>query len=320
MAADNNESPLACALAEYLGYLRVERGSSKNTVAAYGRDLAAWTSWLAEECAVVDPDAVERSHVERYTAHLRELGRAPSSVERAVSAIKGFHRFMFAEGLSERLPTSEVRLPKKPRRLPHDITVDQAAALLDQPFPDTPAGARDQAMLEVLYGCGLRVSELVGLDVERCYLADGFVRVTGKGSKERLVPIVGTAVERLESYLAWARPVLAARGREAHAVFLNARDGSRITRQAVYTVVERAGAAVGVAGLHPHTLRHAFATHMLAGGADLRTLQEMLGHADISTTQIYTHVDREHIRAEYYNAHPRARSGRGSTEHFGVDA
>lgn len=294
-------------ISEYLDYLRVEKGSSPNTVAAYGRDCRSWVAWLAER-GVTEPDQVTRGDVERYTAYLRGLGRAASSVERAVSAVKGFHRFLFTDGLAQDLPTDDVRLPKKPDRLPETISVEAAFALLDQPFPDTPQGMRDRTILEVLYGCGLRVSELTGLDREACYLDEGFLRVFGKGSKERLVPIVGTAQSALADYLAYGRPGLhPARllAQDPRAVFLNVR-GQRITRQAVHTIVERAGAAVGIAGLHPHTLRHAFATHMLAGGADLRVLQEILGHADISTTQIYTHVDREHLRAEYYSAHPRA--------------
>lgn len=300
-----SQTGLERARTEYLNYLRVERGSSKHTVEAYGRDLAGWVAWLSEVCGITEPDAVTRSDVEAYAAHLHEVGRAASSVERAVSAIKGFHRFLYADGLSKALPTADVRLPKKPERLPHAISIAQAFELLDQPFPHTPQGHRDHTMLEVLYGCGLRVSELCGLDTQECYLDEGFLRILGKGSKERLVPIVGSALRCLEEYLLYARPVLAARGSGGNAVFLNAR-GGRISRQSVHHVVERAGAAVGIPGLHPHTLRHAFATHMLSGGADLRVLQEILGHADISTTQIYTHVDREHLREEYLLAHPRA--------------
>lgn len=300
------QSGLERARAEFLDYLRVEQGASSHTVEAYGRDLERWVGWL-EERGVTDADAVKRSHVEAHAVFLHAEGRAPSSVERAVAAIKSFHKFLYADGLAEHLPTSDVKLPKKPERLPRAISVGQAFELLDQPFPPTAAGMRDRAVLEVLYGCGLRVSELCGLDVGECYLDDGFLRILGKGGKERLVPIVGTALRALRSYLAQGRPGLHGSSgfQDPAAVFLNAR-GSRISRQSVHHVVERAGTAVGIAGLHPHTLRHAFATHMLAGGADLRVLQEILGHSDIATTQIYTHVDREHIREEYFLAHPRA--------------
>ncbi len=311
--------PLLDQLDEYISYLRVEKGASKNTIAAYGRDLRAWCAWLATERGRSGLDQVELRDVEDYEAELRLQGKAASSAERAISAIKGLHRFLYAEGISPTLPTADVHLPKKPERLPDVISIERAFELLDQPFPDTPAGERDRAILEVLYGCGLRVSELCGLDVDRVYLDEGFLRVFGKGSKERLVPIVGTAHDALAGYLSGARVALLAAGPAGgadaelrpdaarKAVFLNAR-GGRITRQSVYRIVERAGAAVGIAGLHPHTLRHSFATHMLSGGADLRVVQEILGHSDISTTQIYTHVDRQHIREEYTMAHPRAHS------------
>ena len=304
------QTPLERGVAEYLDYLRVEKGAARNTVLSYGRDLRSWVAWLQEQ-GVRTPNEVERAHVERYAAHLRAQARAASSVERAVSAIKGLHKFLFTDGLSEALPTADVKLPKKPERLPHAVSIEQAFALLDQDWPATPRGQRDRAILETLYGCGLRVSELCGLDLAECYLDEGFLRILGKGSKERLVPIVGTAQRVLRDYLATARPFLhsvnAPLDQDDRAVFLNAR-GGRISRVAVYGIVEQAGTAVGIAGLHPHTLRHAFATHMLSGGADLRVLQEILGHADISTTQLYTHVDREHVREEYYLAHPRAKA------------
>lgn len=296
-------------LADYIDFLRVEKGSSKNTVDAYARDLRGWIAWLEREHGVTDPDAVERRFVEEYQGYLHDLGRAPTSIQRAVSAIKGLHKFLFTDGMSTRLPTTDVKTPRRPERLPDTISIAKAFELLDQPFPSTPAGLRDRTMLEVLYGCGLRVSELCGLDLAECYLDEGFLRIFGKGSKERLVPIVGSAQAALADYLACGRGGLrsasAPLAQDPRAVFLNAR-GGRISRQSVFAVVERTGAAVGIAGLHPHTLRHAFASHMLAGGADLRVLQEILGHADIATTQIYTHVDREHIREEYYSAHPRA--------------
>lgn len=302
-------SALEVGLADYIDYLVVEKGSSANTVAAYRRDLKAWVSWLQDEQGIFEPDQVQRCLVEQYQAHLHEQGKAATSIQRAVSAIKGLHKFLYLDGASTKLPTSEVKVPRKPERLPETISIEKAFELLDQPFPDTPAGHRDKTMLEVLYGCGLRVSELCGLDVSACFLDDGFLRIFGKGSKERLVPIVGSALRTLQDYLAVWRgqlhPANVPLAPDTRAVFLNAR-GGRISRQSVFSVVERAGVAVGIAGLHPHVLRHAFASHMLAGGADLRVLQEILGHADISTTQVYTHVDREHIRAEYYSAHPRA--------------
>ena len=296
---------LARALDEYLGYLAVERGASPNTVEAYGRDLARYVSWLSEH-GVTEPEGVDRAAVDAHVASLWDAGLAASSVERAVSAVKGFHRFMVAEQICEAHPTADLPLPRRPERLPDVLSREQAQALLDQPFPPTAAGLRDRAMLEVLYGCGLRASELVGLDLRDLALDEELLRVMGKGSKERLVPVVGTARDVLGSYLEGARGELASVRRPTPAVFLNQR-GGRISRQSVHAIVGRWGRVAGIEGLHPHTLRHSFATHMLEGGADLRSVQEILGHADISTTQLYTHLDRAHVREVYLSAHPRAR-------------
>ena len=289
---------------EYLSHLAVERGCSVNTVAAYGRDLARYVAWLAER-GVTEPDDVSLALVEAHVAELSASGLAASSVERAASAVKGFHRFMLTDEISHGLPTADLPLPAKPQRLPDVISREDAARLLDQPFPQTPTGLRDHAVLEVLYGCGLRASELVGLDERAVLLDEGVVRVFGKGSKERVVPILGAASEALERYLDRGRGALVGR-RPCPAVFLNAR-GGRLSRQSVHAIVEKYGRVVGLKGLHPHTLRHSFATHLLEGGADLRVVQELLGHANVATTQLYTHLDRSHIRRVYLSAHPRAR-------------
>ena len=262
-------------------------------------------SWLAE-LGVSDPEDVTRELVEAHVAELTETGLAPASVERAVSAIKGLHRFMVSDGICSAHPTSDLPLPAKPARLPDVISVEDAGRLLDQPFPRTPTGLRDRAVLEVLYGCGLRASELTGLDLRAVLLDEELLRVFGKGEKERVVPILGTAAEALGAYLERGRGALEGR-RPTQAVFLNAR-GGRLTRQSVHAIVEKYGRVVGIRGLHPHTLRHSFATHLLEGGADLRAVQELLGHANVATTQLYTHVDRSHIRRVYLAAHPRARS------------
>jgi len=246
--------------------------------------------------------------VTAHLAALRARGLAPATVERKAAAIKSFHRFLVREGITENHPTSRLQLPKVPERLPDALSIDQAEALLSQPFPDGPVGLRDRAILEVLYGCGLRASELVGLDTADVDLEAGLVRVLGKGSKERLVPVGGMALLALEAYMRAGRPYLRSQrsaSASGPAVFLNTRSG-RLTRQSIHRLVHRYGAKVGL-DLHPHTLRHSYATHMLEGGADLRALQEMLGHSDISTTQVYTHVDRRHVREEYLSTHPRAR-------------
>ena len=300
-------TPIEAYAGDFLNHLSIERNLSRNTVAAYRRDLDAYLRHLIAR-GITGPDDVARRDVEDFVAARREAGYADASIERSLSAVKSFHRFMVREGITDAHPTSTIRLPKKEERLPDCIPIDAAAALLEQDFPATAAGVRDRAMLEALYGCGLRASELCGLNIGDLYLSDEFIRVFGKGSKERLVPICGSALRVLAEYLNGARSELAAHARTlaaSPAVFLN-KNGGRISRQSVHTVCERYGRLVGIEGLHPHTLRHSFATHMLAGGADLRVLQEILGHSDISTTQIYTHIDRTQLREVYLASHPRA--------------
>ena len=292
------------AVKEYLGYLRVERGSSPRTVEAYGRDLRDYAAFLAGRGAT-RPDDVDRALIAAYEADLIERGYAPASVKRRVSVVKGLHRFCLREGLAAANPADALPLPKVPERLPDVLSAAQVGRLLDALDDPSPRGLRDRALCEVLYGCGLRVSELTGLDGDAVFLDEGFLRVTGKGSKQRIAPIAGVASRALARYLAEGRPALARAGSPG-AVFLNAR-GGRLSRQSAHAVVARAGRTLGVTDLHPHTLRHSFATHLLEGGADLRVIQEILGHADVSTTQIYTHVDRTHLQAEYAAAHPRAR-------------
>ena len=293
---------------EYLGYLSVERGSSRHTIAAYGHDLDEYTRFLAER-GVADPSTATRDDVTAFVGSLWQRGLAPSTVERRVAALKGFHKFLVREGITDNHPTARLPLPKVPERLPEVISIDDIERLLSQPFPDTPAGLRDRAILETLYGCGLRVSELTGLDLPGLDLRAGYVRVFGKGGKERIVPVGGMAAHALAAYLSHGRPYLRPKsslgGTDGSALFLNAR-GGRLSRQGVFAIVRTYGGRVGLK-MHPHTLRHSFATHLLEGGADLRALQEMLGHADITTTQVYTHVDRRHVREEYLSTHPRAR-------------
>lgn len=309
-------------VSEYLSYLRIERGSSPRTVEAYTRDLRDFCDFLAQRKGDMgEADAPNAGHgslgatsvasasrddLTAYEADLLARGYAPSSVKRHLATLKGMYRYLVREGLAERNPASALPLPKTPERLPDVLSIAQVSQLLEQPFPATPLGARDRTMLEVLYGCGLRVSELCGLDLGDLALDEGYLRIHGKGGKERLSPIAGTAARELASYLEDARPQLSRSERPTPAVFLNAR-GGRLSRQSAHAIVARAGLAIGVANLHPHTLRHSFATHLLEGGADLRVIQEILGHADISTTQIYTHLDRSHMQAEYLAAHPRAK-------------
>ena len=299
---------------EYLFYLSVERGASPLTVKAYRGDLADYLAYL-ENRGIADMNAVTREVVVAYEDDLvhRDLDGegtrySPSTVQRRVSMLKGFHQFLVREGICSKDPTAHIPLPKKPGRLPDVLSIEQVDALMEavDELWDGATAQRNRAMLEVLYGCGLRVSELTGLDLPDLRFDDGFLSVVGKGGKQRIVPISGMAQRCLQAYLQETRPQLAKPyAKPTAAVFLNAR-GGRLTRQSVHAVVARAGKAIHVENLHPHTLRHSFATHLLEGGADLRAIQEMLGHADISTTQIYTHVQRTHLVEEYLRAHPRA--------------
>lgn len=249
---------------------------------------------------------IERDDILAFQKSQLDQGFAVSTLERRLSAIKGLHRFALREGYVDADPAQAIPLPKKPGRLPDVLSIDQVNALLDNVDTSTATGKRDATILEVLYGCGLRVSELVNLDRANILSEEGFLRVFGKGSKERIVPISGIAFERLIEYLNEVRPELeSTKAPATTAVFLNAR-GGRLSRQSVHAIVARAGMSIGVKNLHPHTLRHSFATHLLEGGADLRSIQDMLGHADIATTQIYTHVQMSHLKEEYLAAHPRA--------------
>ena len=296
---------LAEAREEFLSYLMVERGSSENTVEAYGRDLERYVRHM-ESCGITDADDVMTQDIEGFVALLSSLDYAASSTSRALMAVRSMHKFLLGEGLARKNPARDVLTPKRASHLPDVLSIAQAGALLDQPFGTKATDMRDRAILEVLYGCGLRVSELVGLDRPEAMLTEGLLLVLGKGSKERVVPIAGTALGALERYLDVARPQLARTSRPTDAVFLNVR-GGRLSRQSVHALCEKYGRLAGIEGLHPHTLRHSYATHLVEGGADLRVVQELLGHASIATTQIYSHVDRTHLRFEYLTAHPRAR-------------
>lgn len=290
---------------EYLAHLRIERGSSPLTVSAYGADLRGYASFLQER-GITHIDDVDRNVVVAYEASLFDCDYAVSSVDRHMSVVKGFHRFLVRESYAQHNPTDTLKLPKAPEHLPDVLSAAQVEAMLSQPIDPTPPLLRNRAILELLYGCGLRVSECTGLDLGDTVLEEGYLRIFGKGNKERISPISGAALRTLNEYLEHGRPELTKPyAKSTAAVFLNAR-GGRLTRQSVHTIVANAGLTIGVANLHPHTLRHSFATHMLEGGADLRVIQEILGHSDISTTQIYTHVNRTYMREEYLHAHPRA--------------
>jgi len=284
-------------------YLLLEQGASPETQAAYYRDVTRFAGYAVGRGAVSPPD-VTAKHLREYLYHLKDLGLAPASIRRNVSALRTYFRFLLGEGHLTRDPSERIESPKRWRTLPEVLTVAEVDRLLGSPTLDDPLVFRDRALLELAYGAGLRVSEWISIGVRDVMFDEGLVRVFGKGSKERLVPIGRRAISALATYVRELRPRLE-RGQGKGVLFLNAR-GEPLTRMGAWKIlrkyVERAGIEKAVS---PHTLRHSFATHLLEGGADLRAVQEMLGHADISTTQIYTHVDREYLRTVHRQYHPR---------------
>ena len=298
------------AVAGYLDHLSVERGLAANTLAAYRRDLARYTGYL-RAAGIDDPAAVREGDVSGFLAAIRtgeDGGTALSatSAARTVVAVRGFHRFLLLEGQAEADPAGRVQPPTTPKRLPKAIGVGDVERLLAATGDETPTGLRDRALLEVLYGSGARISEAVGLAVDDLDPLDGLVRLHGKGSKERVVPLGSYALAAVEAYRVRARPVLAARGRGTPVLFLNARGGP-LSRQSAWAVLAAAAGRAGLAGrVSPHTMRHSFATHLLEGGADVRVVQELLGHASVTTTQLYTKVTADTLREVYAASHPRA--------------
>jgi len=288
-------------LDEYLSHMAVERGMSANTIEAYSRDLCRFFSWLGHD----DPGRVGAEDLRAHLVWLRQQGLSARSAARAMSAIRGHFRFLVEEEIILADPTELIDRPRLSRSLPDVITVAEMEKLLSAPGDETPEGVRDRAMLEMLYAAGLRVSELTGLSINDLNLDAMVVRVIGKGNKERLSPVNDAACRSVRKYLREARPVLAKGGRDK-AMFISRR-GRGITRQAVWHRIKRYALVSGLSKkVSPHTFRHSFATHLLEGGADLRAVQAMLGHADISTTQIYTHVDRRLLKKEYDRYHPRS--------------
>ncbi len=290
----------------YLDHLTVERGLSRNTLASYRRDLQRYAAALTE-AGIDDLAAVGAGAVTDHLARLRAEGLASSSAARAISAVRGLHRFAAREGLVGADVAVDVKPPAPPKRLPKALDVDQVLRLLAVP-DDSPLGLRDRALLEFLYGTGARISEAVGAAIDDLDLdaADPAAVLHGKGGRTRLVPVGGYAQAAVGAYLVRARPALAAHGRGTPAVFLNAR-GGRLSRQSAWTILQRAAAEAGLPAVSPHTLRHSYATHLLDGGADVRVVQELLGHASVTTTQVYTLVTVDRLREVYATAHPRAR-------------
>jgi len=288
----------------YLAFLAVEKGLAPNSLESYARDLNKYVEHLARRAR--SPLVAERADVVMFLKLLRDGGLSAASVMRALSAVRGFHRYLVREGLTQTNPASEIDRPRRGLSLPKVLSVEEVERLVTAPSGDEPKDLRDRAMLELLYAAGLRVSEIVGLKTLDLDLGSGLVTVTGKGSKQRVVPLGEEAQARIAGYLMHARPLLDRTRRSAH-LFLNTR-GARLTRQGLWKILRGRARQAGLARrVTPHTLRHSFATHLLEGGADIRTVQVLLGHADISTTQIYTHVGRDALRRVFERAHPRAR-------------
>ena len=306
-----SRAALSLPAEELLSWLAVEKGRSANTLAAYRRDLAAYEAWLAANHGAAEAD---EATVAEYVAHLRQSGLAPASVARALVAVRSLYRFLAQEGGARTDPSSDLRPPRVPESIPKALTEAEVASLLAAVTGTGPLALRDRAVLEVLYGTGVRISELIGLSVGDLVVEEQLARVFGKGGKERLVPLGRYARDALVAWLSpGGRPTLVpphwARRGDADAVFLNNR-GSRLTRQGAWGIVRHYGVLAGLDGrLSPHVLRHSCATHMLDHGADIRVVQELLGHASISTTQVYTKVSPERLKSAYLASHPRARDG-----------
>ena len=295
---------------DFLAYLEFERGLSRNTLEAYRSDLLQYGAWLSARGH--EPLGVTHSELAAFATDLAtglegKPAAAPATLQRKIACLRSFYRHLRRTDLLTDDPTVHLRAPRQSRKLPSVLSRDEVARLLDQPSGTEPPALRDRALLELMYACGLRASEAIGLELADLDLEGGVLRARGKGNKERLVPIGGAAARALVAWLGRGRPRLVGDRLES-SVFVNHR-GSTLTRQGLYKIVQRHAKAAGLDGkMSPHTLRHTFATHLLAGGCDLRSLQEMLGHADIATTQVYTHLSADRLKDVYFDAHPRARA------------
>ncbi|UCF88667.1 MAG: site-specific tyrosine recombinase XerD, partial [bacterium] len=287
----------------YLDHLLVEKGLSDNTLAAYRGDLESYGSFLAGQ-GISEPGEVRSSHIHSFISHLRDEGLTARSARRKVVSIRGFHRYLVASGQEKKNPAENIGPLQVPRNLPDVLSASQMDTLLQQPDTSKHTGLRDRAMMEMTYAAGLRVSELLGLTMEDLNREAGFLRVTGKGSRQRLTPLGKEALHWLDRYVREARPQLTKGRLNAH-LFPGRGGKGHITRQAFWLKIRQYARNAGLPEIHPHTFRHSFATHLLEGGADLRSVQILLGHANIVTTQIYTHISREHLKEVHKKFHPR---------------
>ena len=293
------------ALEDYIHFLKVERQLSQNTVSSYKRDLSGYLLHL-EKVGHESIDEIDRSGILKYLQNMKEQGKSTRTISRHISSIRSFHQFLLREKIASQDPTVHLEMPKLEQKLPSVLSVAEVDKLISMPESSKPQGKRDIALLELLYGTGMRVSELIGLNVDDVHLSMGFVRVFGKGGKERIIPLGGGAIKACTSYIREARPAFIAKTKETDGLFVNMR-GNRLTRQGCWKILKGYALKAGIQKeLTPHILRHSFATHLIENGADIRAVQEMLGHADISTTQIYTHVSKSRLKDVYGQFHPRA--------------
>ncbi|MCX7985047.1 MAG: site-specific tyrosine recombinase XerD [Bacteroidetes bacterium] len=296
--------PLEELKQRYLLYLQLEKNASPNTLSAYSLDLDQYVTYL-DKISLHSPTDITSVTISHFLESLHKRQLSPRSLARVLSTLRGFHKFLLAEGYTADDPTELIDSPKLPKTLPSVLTLYEVDQILRQPDGSTPLGIRDRALLETLYATGIRVSELTNLKQTDLLFDEGFIKVLGKGSKERLVPIGNSAQQWIQTYQRESRILFASKGKSEDYLFLSIR-GTKLTRSMVFRLIcKYAKAAHITKEVHPHTFRHSFATHLLEGGADLRAVQEMLGHSDISTTQIYTHIDREYLKEVHRTFHPR---------------
>lgn len=294
------------ALDDYLHFLRVERQLADNTLTSYERDLKSYIQYMRGVEQLERLGKIERVHILNHLRHLQEMAKTSRTVARHISSIRSFHQFLIREKRSDSDPTVHLEMPQMDKKLPNILSIEEIDALLNSPDTSKASGLRDRAMLELLYASGMRVSECINLDMEDVHLTMGFVRCIGKGGKERIIPLGRAALEANRQYIESGRLTLRNPSEKTDALFINQR-GKRLTRQGFWKLLKQHAQKAGIQKeLTPHTLRHSFATHLIENGADLRAVQEMLGHADISTTQIYTHVSKTRLKDVYSQFHPRA--------------